>query len=209
MKKKIAIIGIATFAMFGVSFLAQAAKLTTAEKDALKAERAELREGMKENKAELKEGQKGNREQIKEQKCKNVQARIRTRIKRYENKQTQSQNVFGNLVSRVESVNTKLKEKGLDTSKLESDSLMLKEKINELNIEHEKFIAGLESAENNACGESDGEYKKQLGDARKMSTEVRGKLIEVREYYQATIRADILELRDELLETSVEDGESE
>lgn len=227
MKKKTAIIGIAAFAAFGLCFSASAEVMTPeereakrveikADRDVLKAEREErneerkeLREGIKEERGERKEEREENREERKAERCKRVESRIQTRVGRYENKQEQHRNVFGKVVTRVESIILKLKDKGLDTSKLASDLSTLKEKVKDLENEHEEFIAGLNATESHACGESEGEFKNQLGEARKMSTEVRSKLVEVRTYYQTVVRADILELKNELLETATEDQETE
>ncbi len=211
MKKEIAVFGVATLVVaFGVCFSAQATSLKPtaeeieamrAERNAVRTEMQEQREGLKENRAELREERKEVQQQRKERNCENIQNRVRTRINRYENKQEQHSNVFGKLVTKGEEISAKFQEKGLNTSALDDSLVTLKEKVKTLVTEHQTFIDELEATEVIACGESEGEFRENLGEARKMSTQIRAQLVEIREYYQVVVRDEILKLRAQLIST--------
>lgn len=206
MKKNIAIFGIAAFSVLGLCLsVSTASALTAEEREQKKVEREEKREERKaqieekrEEHKERVEERKEKREEMKEKRCENATKRIQTRVQRYENKQAQHRNVFGKLVTRVETVRDRLKEKGLDTSELTSSIATLKGKVQELEAEHKSFIEGLEATEEYECGSSDGKFREKLGEARKMSVEVRAKLVDVRNYYQTVVRPEIIELREQL-----------
>ncbi len=201
MKKKIAVFGVATLAFaLGVCFSARAAssKSNLEGSETMKAQRAEIREDMQAQKDEVKENRKEIQQQKKERNCEKIQNRVRTRINRYENKQEQHRNVFGKLAIKGEEISAKFKEKGLDTSALDDALVTLKEKIKNLEIEHQTFIDELEATETVTCGELENQFKEKLGEARKMSTQVRAEIVEIREYYQTVLRGEILKLRDQL-----------
>ncbi|MEA1926015.1 MAG: hypothetical protein U9M90_02075 [Patescibacteria group bacterium] len=150
--------------------------------------------------AKLKEERKDIREQIKERRCENIEARINTRIKRYENNQAQHRRIFDNLVSRIERCITKFEKASFDVSKLKSDLVVLKKKVQALHDAHALFIDELKNTRDHICGESEGAFVKQLGEARKMIPEVRSKLLDVREYYRTVIRPDLLDLRKQIVD---------
>jgi hypothetical protein len=209
MKKEIAVFGVATFAVLGVCFSAQAVARPTAEEmEAKKAERPNITgeakaQGQlsKENRGEMKEERDETKALRKERNCENIEKRVQTRVNRYENKQAQHRNVFGGLSIRTENLVTKFKAEGLDTSKLEAALVVLKEKVGALETEHQTFIDGLKATETIACGESEGKFREKLGEARKMTTEVREGIIEIREHYKNVVRVEILALRDQLATT--------
>lgn len=210
MNKNIALAGVATFAVLGICFSAQAIKPTEAERDARRAEMAEMTpeertaaRGDRKAEAQDARGEKKDeriekREEKMEKKCERAEKRIQTRTKRYENKQSQHRNIFGKMVTRTEALAVKLKAKNLDTTTLEAGIAELKLKTKALEEEHIKFIAELKGTETLACGESDGAFKNKLGEARKMSSEVKDQIVEIREHYQTVLRPEIISLREQL-----------
>lgn len=209
MKKEIAVFGVATFAVLGICFSAQAVARPTAEEmEAKKAERPNSTGGAqaqgqlsKENRGEMKEDRDETKALRKERNCENIEKRVQTRVNRYENKQSQHRNVFGGLLTRTEALVTKFKAEGLNTSKLETALVVLKEKVGALETEHQTFIDGLKATETIACSESEGKFREKLGEARKMTTEVREGIVEIREHYKNVVRVEILALRDQLITT--------
>lgn len=224
MKKEIAIFGVATFAVLSICFSAEAlAKPSAEEMEANRAERLDNRaekpenrgemqgQGQlsKENRGDMKEEREEMRTMRKEKNCENIEKRVETRVRRYENKQAQHRNVFGGLLTRMEDLVTRFQTEGLDTSKLEASLQVLREKVGNLETEHQTFIDGLKATEAIACGESEEEFRGKLGEARKMTTEVRNGIVEIREHYKNVVRVEILALRDQLEGIEEEADESE
>ncbi len=179
-----------------------------AEREQIRAERQQIMEEIKDERTKLKEEREEIREQRRERRCKNIETRINTRIKRYENNQAQHRRIFDNLVSRIERFITKFEREGFDVAELKADLVVLKKKIQALHDTHALFIGELENTQDYACGKSEGEFVKQLGEARRMIPEVRSKLLDVREYYQTVIRPDLLDIRKQITE-KYEDKSSE
>lgn len=234
MKKEIAIFGVATFAVLGLCFSAQAnARPTNEEMEEKRAERADDKaekfenrgqgqdrgqgqgqggqgQLMKDSRGEMKEEREEMKNVRKERNCENIEKRMETRIKRYENKQAQHRNVFGGLLTRMEALVVKFKAESLDTSKLEAALIVLRQKVGALETAHQTFISGLKETETIACGESEENFRGKLGEARKMTTEVRSGITEIREHYKNVVRVEILALRDQLEETDeVEENEED
>lgn len=190
------------FLAVGVVF---GAAMTQEERLELKAERNEAREEIKEDRAEAMEQRKENREQVKERRCERTESRIRTRVGRYENKKDQHKRVFDKIILRVETLAERFEESNLDVSQLKADLKIFEGMVADLHEEHDSLIAGLKETQEQACGESEGEYRKQLGEARRMVPEVRAELIKVRDYYRTVIRVDILDLREQITDVSDDD----
>lgn len=202
-------VGFLLFAGLAVALAVGAAPLSQEIKDArkdaideMKEERAELRDEIKEARDEIKdernEFREARKEAIKEKKCERWQNRIQNRIKRYENKHQLHERVFGNMVDRLKKVSERLKDAGLDTGDLNSYITVLEGKINDLMGEHADFIDQLEQTDEHSCGQSEGEFKNQLGEARRMIPQVRSALDEVRDYYRDVVRPELIELKQQL-----------
>ncbi len=178
-----------------VPIVALADQKTAEERAEAKAERIEAHQ---EKMEERKEAHEEKMEERKEHKCERIENRIRTRLNRYENNQSTHQKVFSRLVERLERLSEVLKSKGRDVETLNSFIAVLKTKVDELDALHADFIAELKETQAQACGDSEGEFRKQLGEARKVIPEVREKISEIREYYRDTIRPEILKLAKQL-----------
>ena len=201
---------IGVFSAVGVVF---GAAMTQEDRLELREDRKEVRDEIKEEHKEvrdgIKENRKENREQVKARKCEGVESRIRTRVGRYENKKEQHKRVFDKIVSRIETLVEKFEESDLNVSQLKTDLETFKGMVADLHEEHDSLIKGLKETQEQACGESEGEYRKQLGEARRMVPEVRAELTNVRDYYKTVIRVDILDLRKQVADVSDDDEQDE
>lgn len=166
-------------------------------------------EARKDKVEELKEKRVENREERKEKRCENVEKRVQTRINRYENNHSRHVKILENMEARLAKVITLFDEKGLDVSKLEADTATLSDMIDDVVATHETFVGELGKSENYACGESEGEFKKQLSKARRVLPEVKEGIEQIRTFYKDTIRPEILDLRSQLEEEDEKEDEDE
>ncbi len=134
--------------------------------------------------------------QMKEQACETIERRIGNLINRYENNQQKDQGVFGKLVKRMEGMITALDGKGLDTSDLKEDVVILKEKVANLNQLNKEFIYSLKEAQQNACSQS-GQLKGMLTEPRKIMPEIKKAVQDIRQFYVNTIRAHLVQIRNQ------------
>lgn len=171
--------------------------------------RAQIDEKREESKTKKDEMQAKRDERV-EEKCKNTENRVQTRLKRYENNRRMYENVYGKAQIRFNRLVNLFKENGLDTTTLEKDLATLEEKTQTLYQNHERFMEQLRASQQLACGESDGQFKTKLGEARKVDQTVRQSRLEVKNFIQNTVRKDIQALRAQLeAQTGQEEQETE
>jgi hypothetical protein len=162
---------------------------------------ASLKEQIQQRKDANIEAQDALKKQLHEQRCKNIELRIDTRIKRYENNRQMFENVFGNMIARIQRLIDRLKTKGVDTSKLAADLQTLKVKVDKLLADHKIFMQNIGDAKNIACNENDltgSEVRAKVGEARKVFMTLTQDRLEIRNFYQSNIRPDIMAIRKQL-----------
>jgi DNA repair exonuclease SbcCD ATPase subunit len=174
---------------------------TTAEE-----KRAEIQTRKEEMKAEMEE-LKAQRKQNREQWCKNVQTRIDTRVNRYENNQAMYQKVYSNMQSRLQKLSEMLAKKGGNVTQLNADLVKLGELIKKLDTDYASFITGLKETESVTCGQSDGEFKKQLGEARNVIPLIKEDRLAIKNFYQTTIKKDLQTIRQTIAAANPQDAD--
>jgi hypothetical protein len=145
-----------------------------------------------------------NREQILEQRCKNIETRVDTRVKRYENNRQRHVNVYRAMKERIARLVARVEAAGVDATKLKNDLETLDGKIKKLDSDYANFIDGLKTTQDYACGKSEGHFRAKLGEARKGLATARTQWLEIKNYFQGTVRADIQDLKKKLAETKSE-----
>lgn len=151
--------------------------------------------------AEAKEAREDAKEKAKaakEEKCKNVESRIEAKMNKYENGNISVEDVHKKLKERIGNIVTRLKNNGIDASKLEGDLETLDQKINQVASSYDTFIAALKETKTYACGESQGQFRTKLQEAKKLMVNVRTARQETRSFITGTIIPDIKALREQL-----------
>jgi len=150
--------------------------------------------------AEARDKAKEKRDEAKEEKCKNVESRIEAKMNKYENGNISVENVHKKLKERIGNIVTRLKNNGVDASKLEGDLETLDQKIKQVASSYDTFIAALKETKTYACGESQGQFRTKLQEAKKLMVNVRTARQETRSFITGTIIPDIKALREQLKE---------
>lgn len=135
-------------------------------------------------------------EQRIKQKCSLVTSRVELIITRYDNNKERHIKRYKKAIERLKNANQKLKELGCNTSKVESDYQKLNSMIIEFAKEYNAFIEYLRNTQNYICGESHGDYLKSLNQARNQLMVARQISLNARNFYQSTIRKDLLGLKE-------------
>jgi len=136
--------------------------------------------------------------QIKEDRCKLISERIDFNVKRFEDSKNDHVTNYQNAKKRTEEVIARLKKEGADTTKLEQDLVKLNTLITQFASDYNAYITALKSAKTFQCGNSEGQFKKSLEDARALLIKAKQSALAVREYYQSTIRPDIQEIKKQI-----------
>lgn len=154
----------------------------------------ELEQAREQKKLEFQD----RKEKMEEAKCKNIESRIANRLNRYENNSQMLEKVYGNVQARISRLLERIKNTGIDTSKLEADIAILNGKIDKLKADHATFMTTLQESQSIVCGNSEGEFKGKIDEARKVPEIIRQDRQDIKNFFQATIKADLQEILKQL-----------
>ena len=152
------------------------------------------REELRTEREELQAQRKTNREQW----CKNVETRIDTRINRYQNNQDALNKVYAHMYTRLTKLVVTLESKSVDVTNLRADLTQLASLTNKLATDYANFITELSGTKSNTCGQSDGEFVKQLGEARSIIPTIKEDRQAIKTFLQTTLRPHLQEARKQL-----------
>ncbi len=138
------------------------------------------------------EGQRG---QWLEQRGEMLQQRIELIITRFENNKERHVEAYNRAKEKVEQLLEALEGKGYDVSKLSQDLSTWEAMIVEFAKDYAVFIDKLKELEGMAVGQSEGQFRSGLKEARQLLRQVQQDVLDIRLFYQKTIRADIQEIK--------------
>lgn len=141
------------------------------------------------------------REKVREKRCEHLEARITKRVSNFEKNKQKHIDRYNRLKTKLSNIITRLKNKGYDVAKLESDLKILDEKIKQYATDYNVFIDWLRESQDYACGQAKGVFKESVKKAREQLAVARESRKEVRRFYQEVIRQDIKDLRNQKSET--------
>lgn len=169
--------------------------------------RAEIQAEREQNK-ELREAKRlefqDKKEKIEQARCKNIEAKIATQFKRYENNGKMLRNVYGNMQTRLTRLVEKLDETKADTVQLKANLVTLDEKIGKLYADHSKLLITLQASQTFVCEGTEGEFKGRLENARKIPALIRQDRQDIKNFFQTTIKTDLQAIRTSLAEEKEE-----
>ncbi len=131
-----------------------------------------------------------------------VQKRIELIITRFNNNHERHQEVYQRVKAQVQELLERLKAKGYDVSELEQDLATWEGMFAEFARDYQAFIEKLEEISALSPEEAREDFYSLLREARELLRAVREDALQIRLFYQQTIRADIQELREQLPESA-------
>lgn len=143
----------------------------------------------------IKEEGRGLLEQNKEQRCEQIASRIDSKVTAFNANKDAKEQVYANIKERINTIVTKFKEKGYDTSVLEGDLVILNEKITKYWTDRQAVITKLEEAKTFVCGESDGAFKQKIQEAKELMKVVLADAKDIRSFITTVIREDIGQIK--------------
>lgn len=152
----------------------------------------------------LKEGAQDRINQAKERICTATQSRVGARWQKYyEARMNRVENMERGVLALQERVEY-FKQKGLDTSKLETDIATLQQLIGEYKTAYTEFLTALEEVKSIPCANYEGKFLPELRQARDAWSVVRAKSQSIKDFYLSDIKPDLAELRTQLKELNLE-----
>lgn len=131
-------------------------------------------------------------------KCEMVNSRIDLKIANFDNGQLRRVSSYQNMKDRLSRAIDKLTAKGVDTSDLKADLVMLDAKIAKLAQDYRAHVDGFRAAKNYDCGESQGQFRRQITESRRELSQVRKDVLDIRSFYATAIKPDLIKARNEL-----------
>lgn len=137
---------------------------------------------------EAKDGHQEQMQAKSEQVCEKLQARVQNRLNQYEeNKEKYHKRYYG-IQKKVENLADKLEEKGCDVSQIRADTVTLEEHIEKFAAAFRNFNEHMKSAKSHACGETDSNFRGQVGQARTQVTAMQQAARQLHNYIFNTLK---------------------
>lgn len=165
--------------------------ISTEKREELK----EKQENLQQKRDELKTMRASAKAETKERACEVITKRLNDVSARYEKNHQGHVERYKQLTQRLQSVVTRLKASGQNTTTLEAAIRSLDEKIRNVATEHNKYLELLKKAKELSCATSETSYRQALEEARTQLLKVRAAILEVREFYRTNVREEIIKLR--------------
>jgi len=152
------------------------------------------------------EGQTGQEggplQQRLQQRWETVQKRIELIITRFENNHERHVEAYNKAKEKVQKLVEELGAKGYDVSKLSQDLATWDGMFQEFARDYAAFIEKLEEIAGLTPEQAQGRFMSLIREARELLRTVRQDALDIRLFYQQTIRADIQELKGQLPEAA-------
>lgn len=132
-----------------------------------------------------------------EARCAKFKEKLETKISNIEEKQANHNNALNNLVSRFETLISRLDSKGYDVGQLKTDLNTLNDKIDNFKDDSNALAEQVKNTKEAVCDDTDTKIKTNLGETRTLVQKVRSDVKEIRTFYKNEIRSDIRELRNQ------------
>lgn len=139
-------------------------------------------------------------ERVKEG-CEDIETRIAEKVTKFNGNKRKHISAYNNMLGRAKKFVEKLDEKGYDTSKVESDIKTLNEKIIKYARDYTTYNNKLIEAQNYACGKSHDEFVAKFAEAKEALKAVREDVIDIKNYYQNTLRVDLANIKNQAPKT--------
>ena len=133
-----------------------------------------------------------------EQRGEMIQQRIELIITRFENNKERHVKAYNEAKEKVERFLEAAEAKGYDVTKLAQDLSTWDAMIIKFAQDYAAFIAELKEVSELAVGQSEGQFRAGLKEARQLLRQVQQDALDIRLYYQQTIRADIQALKEQV-----------
>jgi len=132
------------------------------------------------------------------EKCPTIESRIQMKIVNFDNNKIRHLNAYNNLKERLAKVESRLADKGLDTTKLKSYLSVLNSKIDKFTNDYAAYIDKLKETQTFVCGKSKGQFLAKLKEARTALKTVHQDILDIRSYYVNTIKPELQNLKQQI-----------
>lgn len=132
--------------------------------------------------------------------CEIITTKIETATARFENNKKRHVEQYQKTVDNTKALISKLESEqpSVDLTALKANLQTLQDKVTKFATDYKAYIDQLNLTKNYACGNSEGEFKAALKEARAKLKIVRADTLDTRNYIQTTLRPEIQKVRDQI-----------
>jgi exonuclease VII small subunit len=123
-----------------------------------------------------------------EQRCEVIEKRIEVQVARYESNAQQHTARYERMMARLNALVERLQADSVDTTELEAAIVVLDEKIQLFAHNAASYVESLRATQGFACGESEGDFREALTESRSLLQILRENVLDIRTYWQETLR---------------------
>ncbi|MFA5926930.1 MAG: hypothetical protein WCT32_01120 [Patescibacteria group bacterium] len=128
-------------------------------------------------------------------KCANVQTKLKTKAQNHGLSKEKHLSVYNNLQNRLTKFAARAKSAGYDTSKLESDLVELKARVNTFKLSTEEYDKSVAQLKTNICGRPEDTFRNDLSQTKELLKNVHANAALIRKFVQETIKVDLQALK--------------
>jgi hypothetical protein len=130
--------------------------------------------------------------------CEKINNNVEKIIENYDHKVGQNIESYKTVVLNIQKAVDNLSSKGINVDKLRADLVVVNQMIVQMSEHRAQYIETLEGSQNHVCGESEGDFKTKIQEARTQLSLIREDGDAIKAYIKNTIRPDLLEVREGL-----------
>lgn len=132
-----------------------------------------------------------------EKRCEMVENKVAEKINRFNSNKDGHIVRYNKMKDRISDVIGKLENRGYEVAKLKADLQTLDVKIKKFAEDYIAYINKLGETKNYACGNSEGNFKSKLEEARKLLSTLRDDEKDIRKFFQETVKTDVKSVREQ------------
>lgn len=130
--------------------------------------------------------------------CTAIEQRVDERVNHYDQSYQNQVERYKTLVINIGKAVTRLKELGVDVSKLEADLKTANDMLLAWNQTRTQFVAAMQTSRTLVCGSSDGAFRAQIEASLKLLKQMREQAVALHQFMLQTVKADIQALKDQI-----------
>ncbi|MFA6594071.1 MAG: hypothetical protein WCT16_02325 [Candidatus Buchananbacteria bacterium] len=127
--------------------------------------------------------------------CPVIESKIQIKVSNFDNSKVRHMQAYQALKDKLSGMADRLAARGIDVTALKADLAVLDVKIKKFNDDYATYIALLKQSQESVCGKSAGQFKTQLKEAQTALKTVNADALDIRTYYNTTIKAEIAKIR--------------
>ncbi|MFA5124299.1 MAG: hypothetical protein WC473_00525 [Patescibacteria group bacterium] len=127
--------------------------------------------------------------------CPVIESKIQIKVSNFDNSKVRHMQAYQTLKDKLSAMSDRLVARGIDVTALKADLAVLDTKIKKFSDDYATYVSLLKQGQESVCGKSAGQFKLELKEAQTALKTVNADALDIRAYYNTTIKAEIARVR--------------